>query len=506
MRIKGVFILIFLLLAVLIYSDNKKELIFKAISAMDIYKVQSLITKETDLNFTDKKGRNPLFYALPGYTDNEVSRKLIYILIKNGVDINHRDFEGNTVLHEVCRRGFFKTVKFLVKLGANIKIKNNFGLSPVYFSKNKKILDFMIKNKAKIESTNVNKSDNYGNTPIFYAVKNNNINLVRMLINKGACINVVNKDGNTPVHIAAIYGRYFPVKLLINRGAFINIYNLFKKTPLELALGMEEYVINERLRYEDDSIDKIEREKEMIIKELINNNADVFIKDSFGDYLINDIIERGYNPNIKYKNGDTLLSMAVNKGKYDVVKKLLKKKADVNEKNNGGLTPLHIASFKGYERIVILLLKNKADVNIKNIYGWSPLLISSNEKITKILIKYGAKFEKESIVSRDKKGKTPLVFAVISENLFLIKSLFKNGADPNCIDIDGRTPLTYAVLANAKVVRLLLKYNAKTNFKDKFGKTPLDYAVENGNKEIIKLLKKYGAKRGSELGSSNENY
>ena len=52
-------------------------------------------------------------------------------------------------------------------------------------------------------------------------------------------LNEVSNDGNTALHIAAFYGHYDVVKLLLNYGAKINIKNNSGKLPKDLAMTKE---------------------------------------------------------------------------------------------------------------------------------------------------------------------------------------------------------------------------------------------------------------------------
>ena len=51
-----------------------------------------------------------------------------------------------------------------------------------------------------------------------------------------------------------------------------------------------------------------------------------------------------------------------------------------------------------------------------------------------------------------------------------------------------------------KIVSVLLEKGAKVNALDNDGKTPLYQAIKNGEKEIVVLLRKHGAKTGEEFG------
>ena len=61
--------------------------------------------------------------------------------------------------------------------------------------------------------------------------------------------------------------------------------------------------------------------------------------------------------------------------------------------------------------------------------------------------------------------------------------------------MDDLTPLHCAANYNlTDLVRLLLEKGADVNAVNKDGKTPLDLAEENGNKEVVDILRHYSEK------------
>ena len=61
-----------------------------------------------------------------------------------------------------------------------------------------------------------------GVTPLYYAAYHGHTNIVKLLIDNHANINIAINDGSMPLHIAAQNGYTDIVKLLINNGADIN--------------------------------------------------------------------------------------------------------------------------------------------------------------------------------------------------------------------------------------------------------------------------------------------
>ena len=61
----------------------------------------------------------------------------------------------------------------------------------------------------------MNIKDDLNNTPFYYAVKHNNINIASYLIKKGADINLKCKNGNTAGHMAFKNQNMFMIGLLL---------------------------------------------------------------------------------------------------------------------------------------------------------------------------------------------------------------------------------------------------------------------------------------------------
>ena len=83
-----------------------------------------------------------------------------------------------------------------------------------------------------------------------------------------------------------------------------------------------------------------------------------------------------------------------------------------------------------------------------------------------------------------------------------VKQLLSGGADVNAKDTDdaiGMTPLHFAVANSHNEIVEMLLVNAGVNVKTGNGLTALDLAESKGDKEIIAILQKHGAKTGEEL-------
>lgn len=181
------------------------------------------------------------------------------------------------------------------------------------------------------------------------------------------------------------------------------------------------------------------------------------------------LIEKGADVNVQDKSsGSTPLIMCCQYNFVDLAKLLIEKGADVNLQANNGYTPL-IAAAGVSEELVDLLLLKKADINLKSETGTGPL--------------------KASIMGVIRGRVTTAV----------VKKLLDKGADINESATKGRTEGYTALMTAArnnepKLVEFLVKEGADLNLKAKDGSTALSLAQKKDHQEMVKLLKKLGAK------------
>ena len=79
----------------------------------------------------------------------------------------------------------------------------------------------------------VKASDEHGRTLLYLACKSGFYDMVKMLLQKGADINKIQRDGSTSLHAAAFYGQPLVVGLLLEYGARADIKNRWGQTALE---------------------------------------------------------------------------------------------------------------------------------------------------------------------------------------------------------------------------------------------------------------------------------
>lgn len=133
----------------------------------------------------------------------------------------------------------------------------------------------------------------------------------------------------------------------------------------------------------------IEKYKTEIAKYLIDNGADINVKDEFGctalskaigycnDHLIDALIDKGADVNLANENKNLPLHDAI---MYDLdferVKEIFQKTNDKNAKGFDNGTPLHMAAAVGRQDIVNFLIEKEADKEAKDFFGRTPDQVS----------------------------------------------------------------------------------------------------------------------------------
>jgi ankyrin repeat protein len=98
--------------------------------------------------------------------------------------------------------------------------------------------------------------------------------------------------------------------------------------------------------------------------------------------------------------------------------------------------------------------------------------------------------------AKNKFGQTPLMTAVIYENLRVIQIILENDdlfldADINATDLQGKSALHLAVFSNnLNIAKILTQYGADPHLKDKNDCSPLYYAGFLGRNEMVEHMVK----------------
>lgn len=189
--------------------------------------------------------------------------------------------------------------------------------------------------------------------------------------------------------------------------------------------------------------------------------------------------------------GITPLTVAAEKGNLEIVKLLVESgQADVNLTSSYGITPLIAACAAGQTETVKYLIAHGADAAAKDNTGKSALqyaATANNPDLMAILCKNNP----TAANVPDASGNTPLIYAAQNNFLKQARVLLNNGANPNYRNpATGLSALaTAAAEGHTDMVRLLVQQGkANINLPDLNGRTPIMYAIEQNKPESVRTL------------------
>uniref|UniRef100_A0A8C1QN32 Si:ch211-119c20.2 n=1 Tax=Cyprinus carpio TaxID=7962 RepID=A0A8C1QN32_CYPCA len=174
--------------------------------------------------------------------------------------------------------------------------------------------------------------DSNGMRPLHYAAWQGKADSVLKLLRAGASVNGASQDGQIPLHLAAQYGHYEVSEMLLQHQSNPCAVNKAKKTPMDLACEFGRLKVTQLLLSSN-----------MVVALLEGNGRD-----------------------------NTPLHLAARNGHKDIIRLLLKAGIDINRTTKSG-TALHEAALYGKTEVVKLLLDAGIDVNIRNTYNQTAL-------------------------------------------------------------------------------------------------------------------------------------
>lgn len=150
-----------------------------------------------DINTVDEDGQTLLMYAV---MDDDADLELVQHLLKLGSHVNAIDDDGRTALtYAILDNGENPSIThLLLHAGAEVNIADkDHGCTPLHFACREQYMEIaeaLIHAGALVDS-----KESFGNTPLALAVgKNTNLNLIRMLLQRGANPDTPNNSGISP--------------------------------------------------------------------------------------------------------------------------------------------------------------------------------------------------------------------------------------------------------------------------------------------------------------------
>lgn len=363
--------------------------LYSAIHNKNLKIVTYLCEHGADINLKDNVGNTALLHAI--FVDSEIA---LY-LIKKGVDITIKNKLNETPMHFAAMSGDLFITKILIERGLDLNVTNKNNHTPIMLAagnKHIKLVKLLLENKADINTEDINNDNlmhlcilndmydillllignrknrvinnrnNNGESPLLFAMKQNKIQYVKLLLKYGVKTDTFDNQGNYPLLYAVENNNVELCELLLKHGANPNLYFTWMgyKSPLFSAINNH---YNE-------------------IKELL----------------------------ITYHANDLPFCYIQNNNFYDFQDLIYKNKIDVNTKNSNGETLVYFATSRNNLKFVTFLLENGADPNICNEKEQNQsclyqAVLNNNYDIFNLLMNYNADYNhklstKESIYGK----------------------------------------------------------------------------------------------------------
>ncbi|XP_005656028.1 protein phosphatase 1 regulatory subunit 12C isoform X2 [Sus scrofa] len=216
--------------------------------------------------------------------------------------------------------------------------------------------------RAVLDSTNAD-----GISALHQACIDENLEVVRFLVEQGATVNQADNEGWTPLHVAASCGYLDIARYLLSHGANIASVNSDGDLPLDLA--------------ESDAMEGL------LKAEITRRGVDVeAAKRAEEELLLHDTrcwLNGGAMPEARHpRTGASALHVAAAKGYIEVMRLLLQAGYDPELRDGDGWTPLHAAAHWGVEDACRLLAEHGGGMDSLTHAGQRPCDLADEEVLS----------------------------------------------------------------------------------------------------------------------------
>lgn len=479
-------------------NDRGTSALQEAVRMNDTELVKYLLLQGADSKVVDSDGNTILLYALKNNADKDV----VEALLKSGAEVNAKDRQGNTPL--ILALSSPQIAELLINSGADVNMADGQGNQPLILAiKNTDIASALIKGGA-----DVNIVDKQGNTPLILAIQQQDVELVKLLAQYHADMQVLTPNGQTLLFYA--YENKAPqsvIEQLFLSGADINKKDAEENNLLLKALENQDSKMVLHLLKSGADVNQTNAQKENAVSYVLNHNVD---KDVLAAVFAADIDVKGKLP----KADKMLWKLLMEQKKLDLLKIVWDKMPDIaTEKDAEGEIPLYTAMesenmplqlmalnyVKNADaKLIWMVLKQKnlelfkavmaknGDINLKNEAGDTLLLYTIKNNYDKEFLEYIIA-GKPDLSVEDGKGNNALDLAIDNNDVALVELLVKAGADVNR-KRGGDTYLMQMKPEQTEITKILLENGADTEKTASEDRTMLMRAVENMNTTLIETL------------------
>ena len=469
--------------------------------------------------------------------------RLVTNLLRRKESVSEKDHGERTPLHIAVSCSNTDIIRLLLEQGADGSSVDAFlGLSPVDYASrmnNWEVLTLMMDKRSDIREQVLNGPNQYSLDGITYALraaaKYGRNDLLEYLIRKGNSVNMALPGNNsTLLHEAVKSQQTETIKILVQLGARTVSQDPFGRTPLHVAVENRSLEVIKCLVECQETVQKESELKNVSNPERtvtegnflnvpdVDGNTPLHLGVASGNTnIVFYLISAGSDKNTCNIRGEYPLTLAARCGKNDIVELLmvgevqceaaqidalraaivaglldtmdllLRLGAPVNKGQNE--KPIHVASELGRKEIVSLLLQYGASLTSRTDSGNTALhLASEHEHLS--LVKYLVEEERDDLNTLNHENETPLHLAARNGRDYIVTYFAEKGCNINAPSANGSTCLHVACEnGHYTTVECLLKHGAEVNAMNSAEQTPLHIAASRGKTKIVQLLLQHNA-------------
>ncbi|NXL85366.1 MYPT2 phosphatase, partial [Alectura lathami] len=210
-----------------------------------------------------------------------------------------------------------------------------------------------------------------------------NLDMVKFLVENGANVNQQDNEGWTPLHAVASCGYLNIAEYLISHGAHVAAVNSEGEVPSDIAeeAAMKDLLL-EQVKKQGVDLDLARKEEE---QQMLQDAR---------QWLNSGRIEDIKQP----RTGATALHVAAAKGYSEVMRLLIQAGFNLNVQDNDGWTPLHAAAHWGVKEACSILAEALCDMDVRNKLGQTPFDVADEG-----LVEHLEMLQKKQTVLRSEK-------------------------------------------------------------------------------------------------------
>uniref|UniRef100_G3UI23 Protein phosphatase 1 regulatory subunit n=2 Tax=Loxodonta africana TaxID=9785 RepID=G3UI23_LOXAF len=232
-----------------------------------------------------------------------------------------------------------------------------------------------------------------------------NLDMVKFLVENRANVNQQDNEGWTPLHAAASCGYLNIAEYFINHGASVGIVNSEGEVPSDLAEepAMKDLLL-EQVKKQGVDLEQSRKEEEQQMlqdaRQWLNSGK------------IEDVRQA--------RSGATALHVAAAKGYSEVLRLLIQAGYELNVQDHDGWTPLHAAAHWGVKEACSILAEALCDMDIRNKLGQTPFDVADEGLVEHLEMLQ----KKQNVLRSEKETRNKLIESDLNSKLQ--SGLFKN--------------------------------------------------------------------------------